>query len=117
MQPGDQFVPQGRQPFGVYGYSTASSLRLPTGGSGLGSGFFWARVPAGRRFVVTTVRNPASAAGTLTVSVNDHSPAPATVIAPGQSVVGRTPLPAGATNICIRYTGTRTLVLIETAFE
>lgn len=117
MQPGDQFVPQGRQPFGAYGYSTASSLRLPTGGSGLGSGFFWARVPAGRRFVVTTVRNPASVDGTMAVSVNDHLPAPVTVIASGQSVVVRTPLPVGATNLCVRYTGPRTLVLMETAFE
>ena len=38
-------------------------------------------------------------------------------IAPGQTVELRSPLPAGATEVSVRYTGTKTLVLLETRFE
>lgn len=117
MMPGDQFVPRGRHPFGPYGYSTASSLRDPSPQAQTGSGFFRARIPTGKRFVVTTVKNPATNAGSLSVSVNEISPAPATTIAGGATVQVRTPLLEGLTNVCVRYAGEKTLVLLETAFE
>jgi hypothetical protein len=92
-------------------------LRDPSPQAQTGSGFFWARIPTGKRFVVTTVKNPATNTGSLSVSVNEISPAPATVIAGGATVQVRTPLPEGLTNVCVRYAGEKTLVLLETAFE
>jgi len=50
MDPGSQFVPRGRNPFGPYSYSTGSSLRNLKPDSASGSGVFWASVPrAGKR--------------------------------------------------------------------
>lgn len=117
MMPGDQFVPRGRHPFGPYGYSTASSLRLPKSGAETGSGFFWARIPAGKEFVVTTVRNPAQTSGTLEVAINDAPAGASASIAAGQSATIRSRLPARTTLVCVRYTGSRALVLVETVFE
>lgn len=115
--PGEQFVPRGRHPFGEYGYSTASSLRDPNPETKTGEGFFWARIPAGRKSVVTTVRNPGKEPATLTVSAGRDVPPASTSISAGGTAVVRAPLPAGATNVCIRYAGAKDLVLLETAFE
>ena len=47
MDPGSQFVPRGRNPFGPYSYSTASSLKDLNPDSETGSGVFWASLPPG----------------------------------------------------------------------
>lgn len=117
MKPGEQFVPRGRHPFGHYGYSTASSLRLGDTNITTGTGFFWARVPAGRKSVVTTVRNPGKATASLTVTAGEQGTAATVSIASGQTELVRTALTSGATNVCVRFTGSRTLVLEQTSFE
>ena len=117
MDPGSQFVPRGRNPFGPYGYSTAASLRNLNPDSATGEGVFWASLPPGRKTVVTKVRNPAAAPGQLTVAINGKPAAGPTTIAPGQTVDLRAPLPPGATRVSVRFTGTKTLVLQETRFE
>ncbi|HRT55423.1 MAG TPA: glycoside hydrolase family 2 TIM barrel-domain containing protein [Candidatus Paceibacterota bacterium] len=117
MAPGDPFLPRGRNPFGPYGYSTASSLRDPHPEAKTGTGFFWARIPESKRWVITTVENPGQTPGTLVVSLNDQPAGPPATIAPGSQVRVRSPLPAGVTTVCVRYSGEKSLVLLETAFE
>jgi hypothetical protein len=117
MDPGSQFVPRGRNPFGPYGYSTAASLRNLNPDSAVGEGVFWASFPAGRTTVVTKVKNPATGPGKLTITINGKTAVGPATIAPGQTVDLRSPLPAGATGVSVRFTGTKTLVLQETRFE
>jgi beta-galactosidase len=117
MDPGSQFVPRGRNAFGPYTYSTGSSLKDLNPESEIGSGVFWASLPPGRRSVLTKVRNPASAPGHLTVAVNGTNATGPVTVAAGKTVELRSPLPAGVTDVSVRYTGTKTLVLTETRFE
>ena len=117
MDPGSQFVPRGRNPFGPYGYSTAASLRDLNPDSEVGSRVFWASIPPGRKVVVTKVKNPGPRPGQITVAVNEKTVTGPTTIAAGQTVDLRSPLPADTTEVSVRYTGTKTLVLLETAFE
>jgi hypothetical protein len=117
MDPGSQFVPRGRNPLGPYGYSTAASLKDLNPQSDSGSGVFWASLPPGRKTVITKVRNPATKPGQLSVDVNGKTVTGAATIAAGQTVELSAPLPAGTREVSVRYTGTKTLVLLETRFE
>jgi hypothetical protein len=118
MAPGEQFEPRGRNPFGPYSYSTAASLKDLNADAKSGEGFFWARIPDGKKFAVTSVKNPGEAAANLKVFVNDAvEPGSAETIPAGQTKRVRTPLNPGAAGVRIRYAGEKTLVLLETAFE
>jgi hypothetical protein len=117
MLPGEQFTPHGRSPYGSYGYSTASSLRDGEPDAKSGEGFFWAQIPAGKKYIVTTAKNQGTNNATLRVSVNELPAASTAVIAPGKTENIRTPLSIGSSNICVRYAGEKTLVLLETKFE
>jgi beta-galactosidase len=117
MEPGSQFVPRGRNPFGPYGYTTAASLKDLAPESKTGTGIFWAQIPKGKKAVVTKVKNPAKTAGELTITVNGGTAPSPTNVSAGQTTELRSPIPADATDISIRYTGTKTLVLLETRFE
>ena len=55
--------------------------------------------------------------GQISVDVNGKTVAGPTTIAGGQTVEMSSPLPAGTTDVSVRYTGTKTLVLLETRFE
>ncbi len=117
MDPGSQFVPRGRNPFGPYGYTTAASLKDLNPDSDVGSGVFWVSIPPGRKTVLTKVKNPATKPAQLTVALNGQTATDPASIAAGQTAELRSPLPAGATNVSVRYTGTKTVVLLETSFE
>jgi hypothetical protein len=118
MAPGEQFEPRGRNPFGPYSYSTAASLKDLNADAKGGEGFFWACIPDGKKFVVTSVKNPGDAAANLKVFVDDAvETGSAETIAAGQTTRVRTPLNPGAGGVRIRYAGEKTLVLLETAFE
>jgi hypothetical protein len=116
MLPGEQFVPRGRNPFGRYSYSTASSLRDTNPGSTQGEGFFWARLAPGRTVMRTTAKNPLPTPGTLKIWVNEQEKSVQTIAA-GETVTMLTRLPREGGNVCIRYIGEKSLVLLETAFE
>ncbi len=119
-RPGDQFVPAGRRPFGPFGYSTAAGVRDLDPTSRTGSGIFWARIPAGKKTVVTRVKNPTKQAGTLAVEINGKRVAGPAGIPGGKIVRLESNLPAGTTeltDLSVRYTGDKGLVLLETAFE
>jgi hypothetical protein len=117
MDPGSQFVPRGRNPYGPYTYSTGSSLKDLNPESEAGSGVFWARLPPGRTSVLTRVRNPSNTPGQLAIAVNGITATGPVTIAAGQAMDLRSPLPAGVTDVSVRYTGTKTLVLADTSFE
>jgi hypothetical protein len=117
MDPGSQFVPRGRNPFGPYSYSTGSSLRDLNPDSAVGSGVFWASLPPGRKTVLTRVKNPAASPGQLTIAINGNTATGPATIASGQTLDLRSALPAGVTDVSVRYTGAKTLVLLETRFE
>jgi hypothetical protein len=117
MDPGSQFEPRGRNAFGPYTYSTGSSLRDLNRDSATGSGVFWASLPPGRKTVLTKVKNPTTSPGELTIAVNGKTTTGQVTIPAGQTMELRSPLPVGATDVSVRYTGTKTLVLLETAFE
>ena len=117
MAPGDQFVPRGRNPFGAFGYSNISSFKDLSRDATTGSGFFWARIPDGKRVVVTKVRNPTSKAGELTIAINEKVATGPVTLSAGQTVDFRSLLPAGVADVSVRYTGTKTLVLLETSFQ
>jgi hypothetical protein len=113
--PGNQYIPKGRRPIGPFTYSTATSLREPK--DQIGTGTFYARLPAGRTTMITTVRNNGAADGTLRVEINGSaSGAPATV-KPGETITVRSPLPANAMDVAVKYSGEHHLVLEETVFE
>jgi hypothetical protein len=117
MLPGEQFEPRGRTPFGAYGYSTASSLKDGNPDAKTGEGFFWARVPSGKQFVVTTVKNSGTNTATLHVSMDEQKSGVAKTVAPGQTERVRAPLIGGSPGVCVHYAGEKTLVLLETEFE
>jgi beta-galactosidase len=118
MDPGSQFVPRGRNPFGPYGYTTAASLKDLNPGSETGSGVFWASLPPGRKTMVTKAKNPTDKPAQLSIALNGKTAgAGATTIPPGKTVELGLPLPAGVTDVSVQYTGTKKLVLLETSFE
>ncbi len=117
MDPGSQFVPHGRNPFGPYMYSTGCSLRDLDRESKIGSGEFWATIPPGRKLVLTKVNNPTARPSQFTIAVNGKTVSGPMTIAAGQTLDLRSPLPADTTDVSVRYAGTKTLVLLETRFE
>ena len=53
----------------------------------------------------------------LTRAVNGKTAGSTAAIPAGRTVELRSPLPDGSTYVPVRYTGTRSLVLLETAFD
>jgi hypothetical protein len=53
----------------------------------------------------------------LTIAVNGETAGNSTAIPAGRTVELRSPLPDGSTCVSVHYTGTKSLVLLETAFE
>ncbi len=82
-------------------------------GSPTGSGVFYARVPAGSRAVATKVLNPSSRAAAMTVELNGKAGAPIP-IEPGKEATIVAPIPDKATEIAIRFTGGKELILLQT---
>jgi hypothetical protein len=115
-RPGDQFVPHGRSPLGPYGYSTAASLLDLNPQSKIGSGIFWVRLARGKTLVVTTVSNPTTQEANFSVAVNGARVMPTNI--PAQAIITlKSALPVGATEVSVRYTGDKNLVILETTFE
>lgn len=69
-RPGDQFVPNGRRLLGPFGYTTAASIRDLNPESQIGTRIFWARIPAGKRSVVTLLKNPTQRMAHLDIEIN-----------------------------------------------
>lgn len=117
MEPGSQFSPRGRNPFGAYTYSTGSTLKDLDRDSETGSGVFWVSIPKGRNAMVTKVNNPTARPAQLTVALDQAAAATPCPVGAGETIEVRSPLATNTTNVCVRYTGNKSLVLLETRFE
>jgi hypothetical protein len=115
-RPGDQFVPQGVRPRGPFRYSTNCIPHDEDKKSKTGSGVFWASVPAGRKSVITKVRNPTTQPASLKVQANDAGDV-VTPIPVGQTVSITTPIPSPARDVKVTYSGEKELVILETEFR
>jgi beta-galactosidase len=117
VRPGDQFVPHGRSLLGPYGYSTSTSLRDLNPNSKTASGTFWARIPAGKNRVVTSIENPSPEPAEFSVTINENSRAQNAIVPPQKTMELVAPLPHGITNASVHYVGSKALVLLQTSFE
>jgi hypothetical protein len=113
-KPSIQYVPRGRRPFGPYGFTSGGSERVQGDPAAPGTGRFWARLPAGRTRMVTTVWNPADLPLDLVVGVDgaDHRFS----IPAGATLPLASPLD-GSAEVAVTYQGDRRLVLLRTEFE
>jgi hypothetical protein len=116
-RPGDQFSPHGRRLLGPYGYSTGSSLKDLQPASTTATGFFWARIPSGKSRAVTLVSNPGKANAQISIAIGDEPTASSISIPAGQTKPVTAPLPPGATNVCLHFSGSKSLVLLKSSFE
>jgi hypothetical protein len=115
-RPGDQFVPSGIRPRGKYTYSFNCSPKDADKDAKTGSGIFYVTVPSGRKAVVSKVRNPSHETVAIDIEVNGKK-GEATKIPAGKTVTIRSAIPGGATEIGVRYTGDKDLVIEETSFQ
>lgn len=114
-KPAVQYVGKGRRPYGPYSFSYGGSVVIPENAPRHGEGRVWLRVPASRRTMVTTVRNPVEVALKLEIAVNGLSQA--AIVPPGETVRIETPVRGGNTPLAIVFRGDRRIVLLETDFH
>jgi hypothetical protein len=112
--PGDQFIPRGICPRGPFSYTSNGSPRDSDHKNPIGSGIFYVAVPANRKLVHTKVQNPTTQPASLKVEVNGRGNE--STVSPGQTITIQTPIENNATDLSIRYTGQRDLVILETKF-
>jgi hypothetical protein len=114
-RPSDQFVPHGVRPRGPFAYSFNCAPRDGGKDSRTGSGNFYATIPAGRTKVINKIENPTNEPAQLKIEVNGKS-STATVPA-GRTIDIESPVTGGATDVGVRFTGDKELVILETRFE
>ena len=66
--------------------------------------------------MITKIKNPEQTSAKFDVAINEKSPDGPTTIAFGETTL-HTSIPTGQPDISVRYTGTKSLVILETAFE
>lgn len=93
-----------------------NALQKKSKASPIGKGQFWARVPAGRKSVVTKVENTGAKSAKIEQIVNDGKPG-SIEVAPGQTATVKSEIPGGATDVNVKFTADKSLVLLETAFQ
>ena len=93
-----------------------NAIKRETKASPTGTGQFWCRVPAGRKWCVTKVENPSDNPGKIEMQVNGGK-AEAIEVAKGQTASVKCPIGAGATVVNVKFTADKSLVLLETSFE
>ena len=115
-RPSDQYLPDGVRPRGPYHYTFNCSPRDAEPKNPNGTGVFYATIPSGKRHVVTRVRNATTQPSSLRVDVNGAQ-GKAVNVPVKKTLTIRTPIPGGATNVGVRYTGGKELVILETSFQ
>ncbi len=81
------------------------------------TGLFWARVPKGTTEVITKVENPTEESAELDIEVNGKNSAGTDVIPSGKTISLRRGISPDTTEVSIKYTGHKGLVILETAFQ
>ena len=113
-QPGLQYVPFGRRPFGPYRLRGFGDIPYPDDqNNNIGEGTFWCSIPAGKTKASTIVWNPSDENLTINISVNDKKVDKE--IKPGEKA--GVDCPVNSTNIKMTFSGDRRLVLLQTSFE
>jgi hypothetical protein len=115
-KPSDQFLPRGVRPRGPYHYTFNCSPRDEDPKNPIGSGIFYATIPPGRKNVVTRVKNATTQPASLRVDVNNVE-GETTTIPVNKTITIRTPIPGRATDVGVRYTGGKELIILETSFR
>jgi beta-galactosidase len=116
-KPGDLFLPHGRRLFGPYGYSTGTSIKDLNPDSDVGTGFFCAQIPPGKKTMKTLVENRDAGAAELHIVVNEAGADTHATILGKRTAEFVTPLVPGTTNVCVSLKGSKSLVLLKTDFE
>ena len=115
-KPSDQFLPNGVRPRGPYHYTFNCSPRDDEPKNPNGSGVFYATIPPGRKSVVTKVKNATTRPTSLRVDVNGAQ-GKAINVPVKKTITIRTPIPGGASDVGVRYTGGKELIILETRFQ
>ena len=115
-RPSDQYLPDGLRPRGPYRYTFNGGVVDEDHTKDTGSGIFWVSVPPDRKIIFSKVRNPTTKPASLRVDINEMMGEP-NPIAPGQTITIESPIPQHATDVGVRYTGERLLVIEETDFR
>jgi hypothetical protein len=63
------------------------------------------------------VANPTQEAANLKVEINGEKSGGVETIPAGKTVTVRNPLPEDVSDVCVKYTGQKELVVLETSFE
>ncbi|MFC1715200.1 glycoside hydrolase family 2 TIM barrel-domain containing protein [Candidatus Poribacteria bacterium] len=113
----NSYEPQGRRPFGPFKYNGLCHIVDLNPDSKTGSGLFWARVPKGTTEVITKVENPTEESAELDIEVNGKNSAGTDVIPSGKTISLRRGISPDTTEVSIKYTGHKGLVILETAFQ
>lgn len=114
--PGMQYVPYGRRPFGPYYLRGMGSIaEIPRNADKTeGKGFFYCRIPAGKRKVATTVWNPSDHDLLIKIQVNELIEVSKFI--PAKEMLS-VECPVNSENIKMTFKGNRKLVLLQTVFE
>ncbi|HOA75179.1 MAG TPA: glycoside hydrolase family 2 TIM barrel-domain containing protein [Phycisphaerae bacterium] len=113
--PGHQYVAIGRRPYGPYTYNTGTSTREENPNSPVGSGFFHASLPPGKRVMITVAENPSSRDANLEIQVNGRKQS--FTIPAGKTLPLSCDLAGQTRSVEVRYRGDKSVVLLETRFE
>jgi hypothetical protein len=113
--PGNPFITAGIRAIGPFAWSTGSAPR-ESARRKTGAGIFHCRVPPGRRAAATQIQNIGKSEQTLSASINGEKETSITV-PPAMTLTLETPLPEGATDLAVRYSGGKQLVILRTEFK
>jgi hypothetical protein len=114
-KPGNAFVPMGLRAVGPgFEWNSGASPKEPK--TPEGTGFFYCRVPEGRRQVVSRVENPGKEPQRMAVEVNGTK-GEAVTVEPGKTVTLVAPIAGTGRDVMVRYTGGRQLVVLRTEFK
>jgi beta-galactosidase len=113
-QPGLQYVPYGRRPFGPYHLRGFGDIPYPdSSNNNIGEGTFWCSILPGKTKSSTLVWNPSDENLELTIKVNSQKTTKE--INAGEKII--VDCPVNSTNIKMSFAGDRRLVLLQTSFE
>lgn len=117
VQPGDQFIPVGRRPWGPWEYNNNTAPRDLKPDSKTGEGFFYLKLGSAKKAMLTKVENTGKEAGKIEIDVNGTKQA--ATIEPGKTITVRNAvkLKGNSRDVEVRITGDKDLVMLETSFQ
>ena len=111
-----QSVPRGRRAIGPFEYNEKCLVVEADPESEQADAVFHAEIVEGCSRMITSVENPSETKAVLSIDVNGRTDGPRSVAA-GATAEVKTTLPHGTKNVDVRYTASKALVFLKTAFE